>query len=101
ATRLPWAARDYVVGEWARRLGARIPTRMVASAKSWLSHPGADRRADILPWGAPDEVPKISPVEASARILAHLRQAWESQYPKHPLRTHEVVLTIPASFDEV
>lgn len=101
ATRLPWAAPDYVVGEWARRLGARIPTRMVASAKSWLSHPGADRRADILPWGAPDEVPKISPVEASARILAHLRQAWESQYPKHPLRTHEVVLTIPASFDEV
>src|SRR5690606_30032072 len=60
ATRLPWAEPDYVMGEWARRLGARIPSRLVASAKSWLSHPGADRRAAILPWGASEGVEKIS-----------------------------------------
>src|SRR5690606_6168349 len=77
------------------------PSRLVASAKSWLSHPGADRRAAILPWGASEGVEKISPVEASARILTHLRRAWESLHPSHPLGEREVILTIPASFDEV
>lgn len=101
ATRLPWGERPWVVGEWARRLGARIPSRLVFSAKSWLSHPGADRTAAILPWGAPDEVERISPVEASARILSHLRAAWEEAHPDRPLSQQEVVLTIPASFDEV
>lgn len=101
ATRLPWGERPWVVGEWARRLGARIPLRLVFSAKSWLSHPGADRTAAILPWGAPDEVERISPVEASARILSHLRAAWEEAHPDRPLSQQEVVLTIPASFDEV
>lgn len=101
ATRLPWGEPEWVAGEWARRLGARIPSRLVFSAKSWLSHPGADRTAPILPWGAPEEVSKLSPVEASARVLSHLRHAWESQRPNHPLSRQEVILTIPASFDEV
>lgn len=100
-TRLPWGEPDHVVGEWARRLGARVPMRLVASAKSWLSHPGADRRAPILPWGAPEDVPKISPVEASARVLRHLAAAWKSLHPAHPLESLELVLTIPASFDQV
>lgn len=101
ATRLPWGAPAHVVGAWAQRLGSRVPARLVASAKSWLSHPGADRRAAILPWGAPEEVPKLSPVQASARVLAHLRQAWNHLHPDDPLEDIEVVLTIPASFDEV
>ncbi len=98
---LPWdAGIDHVVGEMARRLGAKVPGRLVNSAKSWLSHAGVDRRARILPWGAPEEVGKVSPVEASARYLAHVRGAWDAAHPDAPLAAQEVVLTVPASFDE-
>ncbi len=107
ATRLPWdPARDHAVGEFARRQGARVPARLVTSAKSWLCHGGVDRTARILPWGdASDEVARLSPVEASSRYLAHMREAWnhaiaggdESLF----LERQEVALTVPASFDEV
>ncbi|NOY91784.1 MAG: hsp70 family protein [Deltaproteobacteria bacterium] len=89
-----------VIGEWALALGARTPSRLVTSAKSWLSHAGVDRRAPILPWGAPDEVPKISPVEASSSYIALVRARWDASFPSYPLATQEVVLTVPASFDE-
>lgn len=102
ARRLPWNDEpSYVVGEWARRLGSKVPSRLVASAKSWLSHPGVDRKADILPWAVREEEEKISPVEASSRLLAHLRAAWDASHPGSPLAEQEVILTIPASFDEV
>ncbi|MEZ4252817.1 MAG: Hsp70 family protein, partial [Polyangiales bacterium] len=102
---LPWdrgedvVARG-VVGQLALGLGAKTPGRLVASAKSWLSHGAVDRTAKILPWGAPSEVTKVSPVEASASYLAHLRAAWDHRFPNAPLATQEVVLTVPASFDE-
>ena len=64
-----------LVGSFARDRGAQVPGRHVASAKSWLCNPMADRTAAILPWGAPPEVPRLSPVQASARILLHLREA--------------------------
>jgi len=68
STSLPWAAdREYAVGEFAREQGARVPGRLVSSAKSWLCHGGVDRTAPILPWGVAEEVAKISPVEAAAR----------------------------------
>jgi hypothetical protein len=89
-----------VVGELARRLAAQSPGRGVASAKSWLSHAAVDRLAPILPWGAPAEVPKVSPVAASASYLAHLRAAWNHQHPHDRLEAQELVLTVPASFDE-
>src|SRR5690606_27963880 len=73
---------------------------LVASAKSWLSHAAVDRTADILPWGAPADVRKISPVAASASYLSHVRSAWDQQHPDAPLASQEVVLTVPASFDE-
>ncbi len=99
---LPWASeRDFAVGEHAREHGARVSGRLVSSAKSWLCHGGVDRQADILPWGAPDDVTRISPVEASARFLKHLRDAWQQRFPSHPLAEQDVVLTVPASFDEV
>jgi molecular chaperone DnaK (HSP70) len=101
ARRLPWGDSPVVVGELARAQGARVPGRLVASAKSWLSHPRVDRAADILPWGAPEGVPRISPVAASALYLAHLREAWSSRFPEAPLADQELVLTVPASFDEV
>ena len=94
------SSSSYVVGELAGRLGAKVPGRLVASAKSWLSHGSVDRGADILPWGAPAEVAKISPVEASASYLRHVRQAWDQRFASNPLHTQEVVLTVPASFDE-
>ncbi len=89
-----------VIGRWARELGASVPDRLVASAKSWLSHAGVDRTAPILPWGAPEEVARISPLQASAGYLAHVRQAWDSRHPEAPLHDQLVVLTVPASFDE-
>jgi hypothetical protein len=99
--RLPWGEPPVVVGELARTQGARVPGRLVASAKSWLSHPRVDRTASILPWGAPEGVPRISPVTASALYLGHLRDAWSARFPAHPLPAQEIVLTVPASFDEV
>ncbi len=101
ARRLPWGEPAAVVGELARAQGARVPGRLVSSAKSWLSHPRVDRTAAILPWGAPEEVPRLSPVAASALYLAHLRDAWSWRHPGHPLESQEIVLTVPASFDEV
>jgi len=104
---LPWSEPDrphHVVGELARRRGADVPSRLVASAKSWLSYAGAGRTAPILPWGAPDEVPKLSPVDASAAYLRHLRRAWDARVaasdPDAALERQAVVLTVPASFDE-
>jgi molecular chaperone DnaK (HSP70) len=87
--RLPWSlteAPQYLVGRYAQIQGAKIPGRLVNSAKSWLSYGGVDRTASILPWGATDEVPKVSPVDASARFLAHIVAAWHSAYPKAPLQ---------------
>jgi hypothetical protein len=101
ATRLPWGERAEVVGELARDQGSRVPGRLVVSAKSWLANPRADRGAPILPWGAPDGVPRLSPVAASALVLAHLRDAWDRAHPGAPLAAQEVVLAVPASFDEV
>jgi molecular chaperone DnaK (HSP70) len=104
--RLPWPAADpggvadCVIGELARELGSRVPGRLVASAKSWLSHPAVDRTAPILPWGAAPDVPRVSPVAASAGYLAHVRAAWNQQFPEHLLERQELVLTVPASFDE-
>ena len=89
-----------VVGSLAQVLGSRVPGRLVASAKSWLCHAGVQRHAAILPWGATDGVDKVSPVAASASYLAHLRAAWDAAHPAEPLATQELVLTVPASFDE-
>jgi molecular chaperone DnaK (HSP70) len=89
-----------IVGEYARELGAKVPGRLVASAKSWLSHPSVDRTAPILPWGATEDVAKISPLHASASYLAYVRATWNHRFPNDPLETQDVVLTLPASFDE-
>ncbi len=97
---LPWGEATHVVGEAARRLGAKVPNRLVASAKSWVCHGGVDRKAPILPWNAPDSEPHISPYAAQIEYLAHLRAAWESANPGTSLAAQDVVVTVPASFDE-
>ncbi|MDH3717105.1 MAG: Hsp70 family protein [Planctomycetota bacterium] len=97
---LPWAAqRDFAVGEIARRQAAEAPDRTISSAKSWLCHSLVDRHQPILPWDAPDEVPKISPVAATQRYLEHVIAAWEQAFPDAPVADQEVILTVPASFD--
>jgi len=105
-TALPWDAhRDYVVGEFARNHGSKVPGRLVSSAKSWLCHSGVDRSAGLLPWTAPPDVPRISPIEASARYLRHLIESWNyvmaKDRPDERLEKQTVVLTVPASFDDM
>ena len=98
---LPWSTEGEttIAGEMARSRGATTPIRLVSSAKSWLSHPSVDRRAAILPPDAPEEVTRVSPLEASTRYLAHLRRAWDQAHPEAPFDQQQVTVTIPASFD--
>lgn len=99
ALALPWEpdARE-VVGELARTHGTRVPARLVSSAKSWLCNPSVDRTAPLLPWNAPEDVKKVSPLDATARYLRHLRAAFEKGLGV-PLADQDLVLTVPASFD--
>ena len=103
ALQCPWQAEDpeYVVGTFARDHGSLVPGRMISSAKSWLCHSGVDRLAPILPWHGATDLKRLSPVEASACVLAHIRQAWNARFPQYPLEQQDFVLTLPASFDEV
>lgn len=105
---LPWNAGQasrQLTGEIARRMGAKSANRLIDSAKSWLCHGGVNRSAKILPWHAPEDQPRRSPVEAQAAILAHLHQAWDTVMAKGDdalkLVHQKVFLTVPASFDEV
>ncbi|WP_321282813.1 Hsp70 family protein [uncultured Vibrio sp.] len=104
---LPWEnqpvsgdIKNVIVGEWARELGAKVEGRQVSSAKSWLSHQAVDRSSDILPWAGAQDVDKVSPVIASASYLNHIRQAWNYRHPSNKLEDQDVVVTVPASFDE-
>lgn len=90
----------WVTGEVARRRGSEVAGRAILSAKSWLSHASVDRTAAILPWGSAD-VAKLSPVEAETKLLEHVVRAWDEAHPEAPLREQDVVLTLPASFDDV
>jgi molecular chaperone DnaK (HSP70) len=102
--KLPWDPnRDFAAGEFARQQGGVVPTRVVASAKSWLCHPGIDRRAQVLPWKAPDSARRVSPLEAGTLFLRHLAEAWNYQLarerPENRLEQQDIILTVPASFD--
>jgi Hsp70 protein len=102
---LPWESEPkFVIGELARKRGAESPNRLVASAKSWLSYAAVNRTAPILPWQAPEEVAKLSPVEVSSRLLKYLRSVWDNdeaaKEPQLALAEQDVLITVPASFDE-
>ncbi|MBY0525117.1 MAG: Hsp70 family protein [Gemmataceae bacterium] len=104
--KLPWAPdRDFAVGEFARNFGSQVPTRLVASAKSWLCHSGIDRRGPVLPWKAPDNSRRVSPLEATTLYLKHLSEAWNfviaKDVPENRLERQDIILTVPASFDAV
>jgi len=107
---LPWSGPlRYAVGAFARERGAELPHRLVSSAKSWLCNPAIDRTSQVLPFrGAQRELERdmeggerVSPVNASARTLAHLRAAWDDANPDEPAAEQQVLITVPASFDPV
>jgi len=104
STTLPWnSEHSFVVGELARKRGAENPTRFIASAKSWLCHPGVNRTQPILPWQSAAEISKVSPLTVSQLYLEYLRQAWDYQQQQLgsnlSLTDQEILLTVPASFD--
>ena len=108
AVSLPWEEHpSAIVGRMARDQGALVPGRQVSAAKSWLSQSAVDRTANILPREARPPEPMVSPVEASTRYLMHLRNAWNHSMPaegaaspQQLFENQEIVLTVPASFDE-
>ncbi len=93
------AAPPWLVGDFAERRGREVPGRAVFSAKSWLSYAAVDRNAAILPWGAEGDARRLSPVNASAKILESVHAAWDAAFPQYPLHEQSIVLTVPASFD--
>ncbi|MEP6715026.1 MAG: Hsp70 family protein, partial [Terriglobia bacterium] len=102
ATALPWdESPRYVVGKLAQRRGAEVSSRLVSSAKSWLSYSSVDRTAAMLPWKAAEGIARISPVEAATEYLKHLRAAWDHDHPDHPFDDQEILVTVPASFDAI
>ncbi|CAN2040496.1 Nucleotide-binding protein [Candidatus Magnetomoraceae bacterium gMMP-15] len=103
---LTWDKENKIaVGEFAKNRGSEIPHRLISSTKSWLCHTGIDRNKAILPWEGPEDPPKLSPVESSAAILKHIKDAWNhgmaGDDEKLNLENQEVFLTVPASFDAV
>ena len=104
---LPWndAGEFTIVGQFARDRGALVPDRVVTSAKSWLSNPHIDPKQRILPWRSDIAEEKLSPLECSRRYLQHLRDAFlyaeHAQGREWDLSEGEIVVTVPASFDEV
>ena len=102
ATSLPWdPERDYLVGEFARYQGSRVPGRCVVSAKSWLAHRSVDPTSPMLPWERASDLNPVSAVAAITRYLEHIIEAWNYRFPQDSLQGSEVVLTIPASFDDL
>src|SRR5580692_9107470 len=104
---LPWndAGEPAIIGQFARDRGALVPDRLVTSAKSWLSNPHIDPKQPILPWRSDITEEKLSPFECSRRYLQHLRDALlhaeRSQGRHWDLSECQIVVTVPASFDEV
>ncbi len=102
ALKHPWKKReDLFAGRFARDHGAKVPSRLVCSAKSWLCNPAADRKSKILPWGS-QGVDKVSPVIATSEYLSHIRSAWNHFVRDEDkfLENQFVVITVPASFNE-
>lgn len=91
----------FCVGAFARDETAKTSGRGISSAKSWLCHTAVDRTAALLPWHSANDVQKLSPVEVSGQYLRHIRKAWDQKFKNEPLADQDIVLTLPASFDEV
>ncbi len=107
ALRLPWPnhTETAIVGHFARDHGALIPDRLVTSAKSWLSNFHIDPKLAVLPWKSDIKEPKLSAFDCSRLYLQHLKEGFLYAERIHgrawDLTEGQIVLTVPASFDEV
>lgn len=102
STSLPWdPERHFLVGEFARTQGARVPGRSVVSAKSWLAHRQVDPSQPMLPWDRARDLEPISAVQAMTRYLEHIVESWNHRFPEGSLQASDVIVTIPASFDDL
>ncbi|MCE2983550.1 MAG: Hsp70 family protein [Parachlamydia sp.] len=100
AAALQWEdERNFTIGTFARDRGGEIPARLISSAKSWLCHAGIDRREAVLPHHSEEVENKLSPLDACAEFLSHLKQAWNHQHPDALFNQQTVLVTVPASFD--
>lgn len=100
AVAIDWdPSREYCVGLFARNRGQEVSDRLVSSAKSWLCHGGIDRRGKILPATAEEDALKMSPLEACAKYVQHLKEAWNQKHPDEPFCEQQLLITVPASFD--
>jgi molecular chaperone DnaK (HSP70) len=105
--RLPWQDKSdgVIVGHFARDHGALIPDRLITSAKSWLSNVHIDPRKPVLPWRSDISEPRLSALECSRRYLEHMKlgflNAERTQGRTWSIDQGQVVITVPASFDEV
>lgn len=86
-------------GVYARNRGAELPARLISSAKSWLCHPGIDRRGPLLPIDFEETSARMSPMEACAELLRHMRLSWENKMPHAAFKDQQILITVPASFD--
>lgn len=97
---VPWdPSRSYCIGIYGRDRGAEIPSHLISSSKSWLCHAGIDRREKLLPIEAEEDTEKMSPLEACACMLQHIREAWNAKNGGDPFEKQEILVTVPASFD--
>jgi molecular chaperone DnaK (HSP70) len=97
---LPWDKDSkFIIGDYARERGADVPDRLISSAKSWLCNTRIDRTKPVLPWNGPETSEKLSPLQAIANFLEHVRHAWNEENGKDKLENQKVIITIPASFD--
>jgi molecular chaperone DnaK (HSP70) len=100
ALAVPWnQGPGVIVGRLAQKRGVENASRLVSSAKSWLSSPNADPTQPMLPTAAPEGVPRVSALEASRQYLEHLRSAWNHEHSDAALEDQTVLITVPASFD--
>jgi hypothetical protein len=103
---LPWPNDPRsIIGLFARDHGALVPDRLVTSAKSWLSNPHIDPRQRSLPWKSEISEEKLSAFDCSRSYLDHMRESFlyavRNQGKDFDLADGQVVLTIPASFDDI
>ncbi|MBF0287146.1 MAG: Hsp70 family protein [SAR324 cluster bacterium] len=103
---LPWEAGSpaYIAGVWARLQQSQNPGRVINSVKSWLCYHQIDPHSKILPQSDIEGLPHYSPIDVTSFYISHIVAAWNAYFaqdePKDCLENQQVVLTVPASFDE-
>jgi hypothetical protein len=102
--KLPWedpGKKSQVIGYYAQEHGHKRPSQWIRSAKSWLVHGGVNRKEALLP--IEGEGKKLSPLDASFYYLDYIKRAWNHQFRQDGefLEQQDVIITVPASFDEV